>query len=177
VQPFKLIPFPAPKIPAIEITGQIARQGNRLSICYSVTGDIETILLPEPSSLSARKHELWKATCFEFFISVRARPDYWEFNLSPSGDWNVYAMDAYRQVNMREEAAFQQLPFELKKTGEELFLALSTDLTPILPTEHPLQAGITTIIRTKDEIQTFWALAHPKPQADFHVRESFAANL
>lgn len=177
MQAFKLIPFHAPKIPAIQITGQIARQGNLLSIRYSVTGAIETVLLPEPSRLPARKHELWKATCFEFFVAVRDEPRYWEFNLSPSSDWNVYAMDAYRQVNMREEAAFQQLPFELKKTGEELLLAISIDLTPIFQTEHPLQAGITTIIQTKDGTETYWALAHSKPEADFHVRESFAANL
>ena len=177
MQPFKLIPFPAPKIPTIEITGEMARQGNLLSIRYSVTGDIETILLPEPSRPPARKHELWKATCFEFFIAEIAKPAYWEFNLSPSGDWNVYAMDAYRQVNMREEAAFQRLPFEFTQADRELSLAISVDLNPILQTKQALPVGIATIIETQDGTETYWALAHPDPQADFHMRESFTANL
>ena len=177
MQPFKLIPFPASKIPAIEITGQMARQGNLLSVRYSVTGNIETILLPEPSRLPDRKHELWKSTCFEFFIAEIAKPAYWEFNLSPSTDWNIYVIDAYRQVNMREEAAFQRLPFEFIKADGALSLAISVDLNPILQTKQALQVGITTIIQTKAGAETYWALAHPGEQADFHVRESFAADL
>src|SRR5262245_46294563 len=127
VPTFKLIPFPAAKIPALEITGRIARQGNQLSMQYSVYGEIEKILLPMPASSSARKHDLWKASCFEFFLAGKDRPEYWEFNLSPSSDWNVYAMDAYRQVNMREESAFSQLPFEFAKTSDELSLDVAVN--------------------------------------------------
>ena len=176
VQTFKLVPFPEPQVPAIDITGRIARQGNLLSIHYSVQGDFENILLPAPST-STRKHDLWKATCFEFFLAIKDQPGYWEFNLSPSSDWNVYAMDAYRQINMREEAAFHQFPFEFKKTDEELSLNISADLRPILQPEQILQIGITAIIQTKDGTETYWALAHPGTQADFHVREGFVIEL
>src|SRR5690349_18802736 len=112
---FALIPYPAPNILLIEVTGTAMRQENILSIHYSVHGDIENILCPI-SVAPARKDDLWKATCFEFFIAIKDQSRYWEFNMSPSGNWNVYAMDAYRQVNMREELAFTQLPFEFRKT-------------------------------------------------------------
>ncbi|SRR5258706_8576683 len=173
---FALIPYPAPNIPAVEVTGTVMRQENILSIHYSVHGDIENILLPI-SVAPARKDDLWKATCFEFFIAIKDQPQYWEFNMSTSGNWNVYTMDAYRQVNMREETVFTQLPFEFRKTSDKISLDISVDLNPILQPENILELGITTIIQAQDGTETYWALAHPDIKADFHLRESFVVEL
>ena len=172
LKPFALIPYSAENIPSIEITGTVIRQDSILSIHYSILGKIENILLPELSN-SARQDDLWKATCFEFFIAIQDQPRYWEFNMSPSSKWNVYAMDAYRQVNMREEVAFSQLPFEFRKTNDEILLDISVDLNPILEPNQVLQIGVTTIIQTTDGNETYWALAHSGPHADFHLRDSF----
>jgi hypothetical protein len=172
VQRFRLIPFSSDTIPHISINGTIKRVDNQLSIHYEVSGDIDQILLPAPSTFT-RKHDLWKATCFEFFIAIKDQPRYWEFNLAPSNDWNVYAMDAYRQVNMREESVFTQLPFEFGKTSEKNSLEISVNLNPILPPEQTLQIGIATIIQTTTENETYWALIHPGQDADFHLRDSF----
>lgn len=174
---FRLIPFPALKIPAIEITGQVARQGNLLSIRYSVQGDIEDIRLPVRSESPARKNDLWKATCFEFFLAAKDQPEYWEFNLSPSGHWNVYAMDGYRQVNMREDSAYSQLPFEFTKMNNALSLDAAVNLSRLFRRQSVLQIGITAVIQTTDGSETYWALAHPGLRADFHLRESFVIEL
>jgi hypothetical protein len=176
VRAFKLIPFPAENSPDIQIVGEVNRAENGLSIHFAVSGDINNIVLPEPSA-AARKHDLWKATCFEFFLAVKDRPEYWEFNLSPSGDWNVYAMDAYRQVNMREESAFSKLPFEFTKSDDELALDCAVNLSQFLRPQHPLLIGVTAIIQTTDGSESYWALAHPGKQADFHLRESFVIEL
>ena len=173
---FALIPYPAPNIPAVEVTGTVMRQENILSINYSVQGDIENILLPI-SVAPARKDDLWRATCFEFFIAIKDQPRYWEFNMSPSGNWNVYAMDAYRQVNMREELAFTELSFEFIKTKDEVLLDISVDLNPMLQPENILQISVTTIVQTTDGNETYWALAHHGQYADFHLRESFVIEL
>lgn len=173
---FALIPYPAENIPSIEITGKFGREGNILSFHYSIQGKLENILLPEPSN-SSRQDDLWKATCFEFFIAIKDQPQYWEFNMSPSSKWNVYAMDAYRQVNMREEVVFTQLPFEFKKNDNEITLDISVDLDPIIQPETNLHIGVTTIIQTDDGNETYWALAHPGPHADFHLRDSFILEL
>jgi hypothetical protein len=170
---FALIPYPAEDIPSIEITGTVTRHENHLSIHYVVSGDIENILLPAQTDSPARQDDLWKATCFESFIAIKDQPQYWEFNMSPSSKWNVYAMDAYRQVNMREEMAFTQLPFEFKKNDNEITLDISVDLNPILEPDQVLQIGVTTIIQTVDGNETYWALKHPGQQADFHLRDSF----
>jgi len=157
----------------IYITGKIQRLENQLSIHCEVYGEMDQLLFPAPTESPTRKDDLWKSTCFEFFIAIQDQPHYWEFNMSPSGNWNVYAMDAYRQVNMREEYAFTQLPFEFRKTRDEVSLDISVDLNPIVPPEQILQIGITTIVQTKDSNESYWALAHPGQHADFHLRDSF----
>jgi len=174
---FELIPFSSDKTPNIIITGKINRTDNRLSIQYKVHGDIDQIVFPMPSIPPSRKHDLWKATCFEFFIAIPDQPQYWEFNMSPSSDWNVYVMDAYRQVNMREETAFTQLPFEFNKKNDKISINVNVDLNPIVQLEMNLDIGIAAIIQTKDGHESYWALAHPNPQADFHLRESFNLSL
>ena len=174
---FALIPYPAPNIPAIEITGTVTRLDNHIAVHYVLHGDIENILFPASSSTPTRKDDLWKATCFEFFIAIQNQPRYWEFNMSPSGNWNVYAMDAYRQVNMREELAFTELSFEFIKTKDEVLLDISVDLNPMLQPENILQISVTTIVQTTDGNETYWALAHHGQYADFHLRESFVIEL
>ena len=174
---FKLIAYSAPNLPDIEITGTVARIDNQIAVHYALRGEIDCILFPAPSSIPTRKDDLWRATCFEFFIAIQDHPRYWEFNLSPSGNWNIYAMEAYRQVNMREEPAFTQLPFEFRKINNEVLLDISVDLNPILLPKNILEIGITTIIQTDDGNESYWALTHPGPHADFHLRESFLIKL
>lgn len=184
-QSFSLIPFPAPNIPDITITGDISRQNNLLVLHYSLAGNIEAILLPSLSTHPGRKAELWKATCFEFFLGVKDQPQYWEFNMSPSGDWNVYRMDAYRRVGFSEEMSIQRLQFEVWKARVErsrneagiLTLNAAADLSLIVQQSQPLEIGITAVTQTKDGYETYWALTHPAPYADFHLRESFTLAL
>jgi hypothetical protein len=177
VQAFTLIPYPAENLPKIHIAGTIERTEDQLSICYEVSGQVDQIVLPAPVDQPSRKNDLWKATCFEFFLALPDQPQYWEFNMSPSSDWNVYVMDAYRQVNMREETSFTRLPFKFEKSANTLWLEIALDVCPIINSGQPLQAGITAIIQTAQRHESYWALAHPGPQADFHLRESFATFL
>lgn len=177
VQTFKLIPYPAGSLPKIDISGEIIRSGNKFFMRFEVNGEIDRILLPAKSSTPSRTDDLWQATCFEFFIATPNQPEYWEFNMSPSGDWNVYKMDAYRRVGFREETAFTQLPFVLRETDNRLSLDISVDLSPILQPQQTVQVGITAIIQSTDGNESYWALAHPGTQADFHLRNSFILSV
>lgn len=176
-QAFSLIPFPAPNIPDISIIGEIALQKNIVILHYSLEGKIDDILLPLASMNPGRKDELWKKTCFEFFLAIKDQPQYWEFNMSPSGDWNVYHMDAYRRVCFREEMSIQQLQFEVQQEPSCFTLDAVVDLNPIIQQSHSLDVGITAVIQTADGNETYWALTHPAPLADFHLRESFIPDL
>jgi hypothetical protein len=176
-QSFSLISFPALHLPDITITGKIAHQNNTITLQYSLAGKIESIRLQSRSANPGRKDDLWKTTCFEFFLAIKDQPEYWEFNMSPSGDWNVYCMDAYRRVGFREETLIEHLQLEVESNVNRFTMNTAVDLNPIIQQGQLLEIGITAVIHTKDGQETYWALSHPAPQADFHLRESFTLAL
>lgn len=176
-QTFKMQPFPSAKpIPDLKIAGNIARQGNQFTIHYALLGDVKEVGLAAPSDTPARKHELWKDTCFEFFLGIKNSDRYWEFNLSPAGDWNVYHFDAYRQ-GMQEETAFTALPFSIQHLSDGLAIALDVELDKIVPANQAIEVGITTVIKHRDAEVSYWALTHEGTEADFHRRDSFIIAL
>ena len=184
-QTFKMQPFPSAKpIPDLKIAGNIARQGNQFTIHYALLGDVKEVAFAEggakpiaaPSDTPARKHELWKDTCFEFFLGIKNSDRYWEFNLSPAGDWNVYHFDAYRQ-GMQEETAFTALPFSIQHLSDGLAIALDVELDKIVPANQAIEVGITTVIKHRDGEVSYWALTHQGTEADFHRRDSFIIAL
>ena len=174
---FGLIPFPNGNIPDLTITGRIAHQKDGLTVQYFLTGALDHILLPQPVPHRGRREELWLATCFEFFLALPDQPQYWEFNLSPSGEWNCFHMDAYRRVGFREEGRIAKPRIQSGRDVNGLRLEAVVDLSPILETGVPIQAGITSVIQTHDGHESYWALVHPLPYADFHIRESFILAL
>ena len=177
MQVFNLIPFPSNTTPKISITGDIKRMENHLSVRYEMRGNVEQIAFPTRSELPTRKDDLWKTTCFELFLAIPDKPHYWEFNMSPSGDWNVYKMDAYRKIGFREEMSFEQIQFKARKDANEFVLSAYIDLNPLFEEDQILEGSMTAIIQTEDGNETYWAIKHPGEQADFHLRESFTIDL
>jgi hypothetical protein len=176
-QSFSLKPFPPNNpLPHLNITGNIARRSNIFAISYTLLGPLAELVIPVSADIPVRKNSLWEDTCFEFFISIKNSDRYWEFNLSPSGHWNVYRFKAYRQ-EMQEELAFTSLPFSVQNQSDALQLALELNLDAIVPAEKTLKVGICTVIKLIDGKVTYWALTHPGPQADFHRRDSFIVEL
>ena len=182
---FSLQPFPSNKpLPNLSIAGDIARNSNELSLCYEVTGELKEIAIAKRavrriasrSNTPARQHQLWEETCFEFFLGIKNSEEYWEFNLSPAGQWNVYHFDGYRQ-GMEEELAFSTLPFTFENQADRLTLALEVDLDKIVAEEQLLEVAITTVIKQINGEVSYWALTHRGAEADFHLRESFIIEL
>ncbi|HVF24956.1 MAG TPA: DOMON-like domain-containing protein [Anaerolineales bacterium] len=172
-QSFSLIPFSDQDTLDLEINGQVSRRSNTFYIQYVLVGNLETVVLPAWRVAPSRRDQLWKTTCFEFFIAIKHKPQYWEFNISPSGDWNVYVMDAYRQVGMKKETRIKRLPFEIQKELKSLSLELTINLDLIIERKMTMEVGIATVIQRLNRQVTYWALVHPRPEADFHVREGF----
>ncbi|MEH2127076.1 DOMON-like domain-containing protein [Nostoc sp.] len=172
-QTFSLQPFPSTEsFPHLKITGNISRNANQLTICYNLGDDLKEIAITPPSNAPSRKYELWKDTCFEFFLGIKDSARYWEFNLSPAGHWNVYRFEGYRQ-GMQEETAFEKLPFSVHNQADSLALALDVDLDKIVSAEQAIEIGITTVIKNIDGNVSYWALTHRGEEADFHLRDSF----
>ncbi|ARV61087.1 hypothetical protein BZZ01_22895 [Nostocales cyanobacterium HT-58-2] len=172
-QTFSLQPFPSAKpLPKLKIAGNVARSLNQFIIHYALLGDLRQIVIAESVDTPRRKHELWNDTCFEFFLGIKNSDRYWEFNLCPTGHWNVYRFDGYRQ-GMQEETAFTTLPFSVQFLSDGLALALDIDLDKIVPADQALEVAITTVIKDKDGELSYWALTHQGTEADFHRRDSF----
>jgi hypothetical protein len=176
-QQFILQPFePFDRYLSLELTGSIERQNNILSLNYLLSGDLSKIVIPPPAILPTRQDELWLNTCFEFFLAIPETPNYWEFNLSPAGHWNVYSFTDYRQ-GMNWEKAVTELPDRVNIQDNCFKLSLSYNLNSIIEENIALEVGITAVIKTINNISTYWALNHPAPQADFHQRESFLIDI
>lgn len=171
---FTLQPF-APPHPAVEITGSLEREGNQIAIAFTLAGNLNEVIIP-PTTPPARKYDLWEATCFEFFLGQPTLAPYWEFNLSPSGDWNVFHLEAYRQ-GLQEEAAIQKLPFQVQQDATSLTLSLTLDLDGIMGGIPAFDIGICAVIQSHTFPLSYWALAHKGPQADFHRRDSFILSV
>lgn len=176
-QTFSLQPFSSSQsLPNVKIVGRIERNANRLVIGYNLKGDLQEVAIALPCDPPARKHELWQDTCLEFFLGIEKSDRYWEFNLSPSFDWNVYRFDGYRQ-GMQEEIAFKMLPFKVASAADSLELVIEIDIDKIIPEECAIDLAITAVVKDKNGEVTYWALTHTGTEADFHRRDSYIIKL
>ena len=161
---------------ALEITGKIARRDKWLSLDCLVAGAVAQIDFPALANPPLRKESLWEQTCFELFVSPKGSSQYWEFNISPSGHWNVYRFNAYRE-NMREEIAFESLPFSTSCAHGCFSVSLEIEPARIVKADRQLAIAISAVIRAKDGGTSFWGLTHCGSKPDFHKRESFIIEL
>ncbi len=182
---FTLKPFEASESTQnLFITGTVAKTSDSLSFIYTLAGDLAAIAVPSLdlalSPANARQDRLWEKTCFEFFLAAgtqhsKADP-YWEFNLSPAGYWNVFALANYRQ-GLRLEPDFSSLPFTVKMSPNTLQLEISADISQIVNPSQPLRLGVSAVIVSTAGEESFWAVVHPGFEADFHHPDSFAIAL
>lgn len=174
---FLLIPFPGEGNPAgVTIGGTIARRADTFSIRFEVRGDLSKVAIPVAAETPRREDRLWEETCLELFLGTADSGEYREFNLSPSGHWNVYRFTRYRE-GMREEAAIPSLPFDVRRDSEALILTAEFGVGKIIPAGKDLVAAVAAVITTIDGGKSHWALAHPASRPDFHRRDGFALIL
>jgi hypothetical protein len=174
---FALQPFvTAGLFPKLELIGKLDRAGNLLSIEYQLCGDLTHIEILSPAKLPTRQDRLWEATCFEFFVGIPGDRNYWEFNLAPTGNWNIFQLNDYRQ-GLRPELAFTSLPLTIDRQANLLLLVLECDLSKIIPVRQPIEVSVTAVIKPIRGEITYWALTHCGSIADFHRRDSFTIEI
>lgn len=178
---FSLRPFEKDaSLSGIECRGHLARQANTLFVHYEIVGDSMRIDIPERKREPSRKKGLWENTCLELFVAARDCDQYWEFNLSPSEDWNVFRFEHYRNERyadkLREEHLIASLPFRTQRQSELFSLDMEFDLDKLIRKGQFLEIGIGAII-TFNKDKTYWALTHCGSIPDFHRRDSFIIKL
>ncbi len=136
-----------------------------LNIKYEVSPN-DNLVWPV-SQMPIRQYEIWKSTCFEFFLSQKDSKSYLEFNLSPSGAWDTYIFSDYRtpskpvRFNDVELIDFDQT----KSSVSARFKFLD------LPFKSAYEANITAVIEDNHGVH-YYAYKHAQTQPDFHHRPS-----
>jgi hypothetical protein len=148
-----------------------------LGLTYTVKGDLARLRIPALRR-PGRKDRLWEHTCFEAFVSVKGKPEYLEFNFSPSGEWAVYAFHRYRErAPLVEEEPAPKVA--VHSSGKTLELAAVVRLAR-LPAIHPgtpLRLALAAVIEQTDGSLSYWSLEHPSGKPDFHHPDSFALEI
>lgn len=136
-------------------------------------------LYPVVSNLSAfdrsyRKDELWKKTCFEFFVKKQNDENYYEFNANAQGNWNYYKFHSYRSPIQVEDKITQ---IELKALSElPIKLRFKMNLNPLFKKGDRLLFSFCSVVLIADQI-TYWSNRHSVEKPDFHDANNFTINL
>ena len=159
----------------VQVTGEIRRDGARFAVTFRLDAAPGAVVLPPAVGAPVRRDRLWERTCFEVFAAVTEATDYWEVNLSPSGDWNIYHFDRYRSgMTAAAQASVQPTTLPIRRANGGVHLAATVDLGERRPAALPaLDLSLTAVIEHAGGQRSYWALAHVAAQPDFHQRESF----
>jgi hypothetical protein len=183
---WRLVPFArSPEALGLRLEGHLEREGTALRVNYALRGELAAVVLPPPAAAGPlragprRADGLWEHTCFELFLAAEGAEGYWEVNLSPNGDWNLYRLTGYRQ-GLTPERDREALPFAVDRGPDALRLSLTLPLPEPLARAcqtQPLQVAVTAVIEQTGGAVSYWALAHSGAEADFHRREDFVLRL
>jgi hypothetical protein len=171
-----------PETPAKAVRGISARvrraPGEVLAVSYLIEGDLGRVRVPAPQ-VPRIADRLWQHTCCEIFIAGKGMPAYYEFNLSPSGEWAACAFDGYR--SRAGEPCAEGLAPEVAVRGAagtlELDAVIRLDLLPKLRSGAPLSLALSAVVEDGNGALSYWALRHPAGKPDFHHPQAFALEL
>lgn len=168
-----LHPFePRPELATIQLSGEAIWCQGVLRLRFVLHSPAQGLKLPPASGTPARRNGLWQNTCFEAFIARAGDEAYWELNLAPNGDWNVYALSGYRE-NLQECNGIRSLPYQLHRSNRRLELACELDLNRWFTSDQELELSLTAVLEHPEHGCSYWAWQHKGDQADFHLRPSF----
>lgn len=170
---------PCPALAGIDVSVAVQADGS-LRLDYRLSGRLAALAIP-PEQTPTAADGLWQHTCCEAFVARPGSPVYHEINLSPSRQWAAYRFSDYRQRSDWSAPAAPRIEVVLQ-TGElhlyaELPAALLPEHQPGAPLQLTLQLAISCVIAAADGSRSYWALAHPPGQPDFHQRSNFTLNL
>jgi hypothetical protein len=150
----------------------IGRDANWLRVRWRIEGS-QQLVVP-PFAGRGRAYELWHTTCFELFLKPAGAVGYVELNLSPSERWNAYDFAAYRWG--MAERPFPREPECTLRLGSSFAIFDAAIPVAGLP-DGECAMGLAAVIEEQGGAKSYWALAHPDAQPDFHAPACLAATL
>ena len=170
-----LFPHPGSDPAGLAIDAEAERDGTGLLLRFTVRGAIDRIRLPTASHPAGRREELWRHTCFEAFIRPARSEAYHELNLSPSNDWAFYHFEKRRSGRSSPDVPL--LTFSHVNDPGLLNLRASIELATLISPAVPWELNLTAVIEDMGGQLSYWAIAHPPVEPDFHHPDCFVLDL
>lgn len=177
LQAFEIIPFQENNV--IDwIRGEFEIREQEISISYQLSGKISEIFWPDQQVSTTREVGLWEHTCLEFFIGPTTTSNYWEFNLSPNGNWNCFSFSDLR-CDRQESEALVLVSFSSEFAEDNATCTARIRCNDI--SLEAIRIGVSAVIEHEFGL-FYYALAHRSSTKraltqggktpDFHAREN-----
>ncbi len=156
------------------IVADIMREAGELMLTFTLTGALTNIkggASLNALTLGQRADNLWLTTCLECFLRPTGQSQYLEINISPdTGDWSTYDFTAYRDGMAPSPATLIDL--SAAHSGGRAIVTAKI-LLPATYETAALDCAVTAVIEEASGQKSYWALAHPGEQPDFHDQDAF----
>lgn len=165
---------PAKSVQSVKV--QIVRHAHgHLAATYVAASQAGSITIPASVAQAGRTDGLWNTTCFEVFVRRDDGEGYYEFNFAPSTCWAGYSLTNYRSGMV--DAPLDPPDINVAPDPHCLTMSVTADLSPLtgLPPHASWTIAISAIIEEADGTKSYWALAHPPGEPDFHDPACFTA--
>ncbi len=164
--------------PVQAVTVNVARSENNIvTLDYHIAGNINDVALP-PIASPTRGDKLWEHSCFEIFIRVPGCQNYIEFNFAPSAAWAAYSFVSHRK-GMQIASSIEAPLTDSIYSDDHYCMMVTLPLNDFadLGDATIWEIGLSAVIEQVSGACSYWALAHPIGQADFHHDDCFAYHL
>jgi hypothetical protein len=173
-----LVAHPAalPADPAFKVWANVEHSSSigalaSTNIWFGVGAPVDRFVIPEPLD-PARTDGLWQTTCFEAFLRAEGEEGYREWNFAPSGQWAAYDFTGYRADTTNADV---DSPPYVRMEDNFTWWALGATIAVDAALTWAL--GLSAILEERGGTKSYWALAHPSEEPDFHAADCFAARL
>ncbi len=168
--PFKVSDFSTQFSVHVDVRNQ---QADCLEFSYVVSGPLNKLKWPASTGHSPR-HDLWKSTCFECFISPHQnspKHPYYEWNFAcDAKDWGFFAFESERKQKDQATFSATHLQQTVQNKDDKHFALKIVLNTKDFVTPGPLHLSFNTILESSTGELSYWALnhSHGKANPDFH---------
>jgi hypothetical protein len=162
--------FPPDKLGSLEVDVEVGVE----EITVDFRAEPRDAILMPISRGGGRQDRLWETTCFELFLKPEGGEAYFEFNFATTGEWAAYRFSRHRSGM---EPLPEPLDFYVGAHPWADVDLLSVDLDLGFLPAGGARLGISAIIEEVCGRRSYWALAHPPGEPDFHNPACFTLQL
>jgi hypothetical protein len=173
-----LVPHPASPPRLVEgLSVRLSVQERFLWLNYEVEHRTGLLLWDK----QGRQDGLWSGTCFELFAREPGAAGYIEFNFAPLAAWAAYSFSG-RRTGMTPLAGIGSphlVDGRLEDRADEIdsYYELAATIAREGILAGRIRIGLSAVLEEIDGTKSYWALAHPPGEPDFHHPDCFALEL